>query len=121
MEYIIDNFSAVKNLIILQPGERRELLRKTSVRDVEANKGKKPTEVQIMKEVEEKVKTSYRLGTILSIHPTDSESYGYQIGDTVAYNGGSVNTFDLLAKDGNDENCPVLITPYNIVSIVKVN
>jgi predicted AAA+ superfamily ATPase len=119
MEYTINNFTAARNIVIVQPGNFKELTVKNTVPDKEKNKGKKPEEVHEMKEIEEQIRCAYRVGTILSINNNDAESFGFKIGDNVAYIDKNAVKFDLLAKNGNDQECPVIIMPYNIVAIVN--
>jgi len=116
MNYLIEELIPNSERLIVSPGPEKVLTQKTLVPDKDKNKGKKPDDVHVMKEVINEVKTNYVVGKVIA---TDPGKDLYKVGDWIIYNIHVGVKLDIFAKEEPDVTCPVMIRYFDVVG--KIN
>jgi hypothetical protein len=123
MNFIINDFEPLDERLIVRPGKAYKIPGTYTVPDEKKNKNKKPMDLHDVKKVTEMVRTSLRVGTVIAGTigrynevTTKFEPY-ITPGMRVAYFEKGAIPFDLLAKEDNDPDCPVLVKRYDVVAL----
>jgi hypothetical protein len=104
----------VEDRVLVQPGPVKEVL---TIERVPVNTGKKLNTPVKTKEERRITKSNYRIGEIISVHPSDEV---YKIGDVITYNVRDGIALDILSEQDPDPNCPVMVRKFNIAAKVNV-